>query len=144
MKEDISKRKYDLTTLKFISIFENITNAHVVDAFFNSQGVFVVIVEPGDAKIAIGRNGEKVKNVMAIIKKPIKIVEYNSDPVKFLSNLLLPLVVDSIESKDGGIIIKDKNREKRSLIIGRESQNLKELENIMKRFFDIKFIKVVG
>ena len=78
-----------------------------------------------------------------MLKRKIKIVEFNSDMIKFITNLLYPYKVESI-NVDGKIVtIHDEDTKTKGLIIGAKAQNLRQYESIVKKYFDIEEIKVV-
>ena len=77
-----------------------------------------------------------------MLNKRIKVVEFSSDVLQFIKNMLYPLQTSGIENKDDVIEIRSDTKTK-SLIIGRNQQNLKNLISIVKRFFDIQEIRVV-
>ena len=80
-------RDFTSKTLRLLTIFENITNVSVRDCF-TDNGVIYYIVEPGDAKKAIGKNGILIKNAEKIIGKKIKIFEYSSNVEIFVKNMI--------------------------------------------------------
>ena len=78
-----------------------------------------------------------------MLKKKIKVVEFNSDVLQFIKNLLYPLQTTNIENNDGSVAITGPDTKTKALIIGRDKQNLNNLIAIVKRYFDVKDIKVV-
>ena len=102
-----------------------------------SSSQLIFIVEQGHASKAIGKNGVNVKKIESLVNKKIKIVEYNNDPIIFIKSLIFPLKVkDAILNNDTIEIQADTNT--KALLIGRNSQNLVHLNNIIKNYFDYK------
>ena len=63
------------------------------------------------------------------------IFEFDSDPCKFLRNLVHPLKLESVEVKGDDIIVKDSNRQTKSLLIGRGGKNLSYYKEVVSRYF---------
>ncbi|MCK4520949.1 MAG: NusA-like transcription termination signal-binding factor [Nanoarchaeota archaeon] len=134
------KIKYDMAVMKYISLFETVTRTKVKDCISDNNLLFVV--EPGYLSRAIGKGGVNVRKLEGILKKKIRIIEFNPDVKLFVKNLLYPINVESIEEEDNVIIIKDSSTKTKGMIIGRDSQNLNFYKSIAGRYFDIKDIIV--
>ena len=123
----------DKDLIQKINLFEELTHATVKEVF-NSNG-FLIIVNFGDVGKAVGKNGNNIKRYSDMIKERVKIVEYNSDYLMFLKNLIMPLKVDKIEEKDGFINLYSDTKTK-ALLIGRNQKNLELYNKILKKYFD--------
>jgi transcription termination/antitermination protein NusA len=135
------KIKYDINLMKFMQLFENITHAKLKDCISNEQLIF--IVQDGEIGKAIGKGGSNVRRLEELLKKKIKIVEFNSDIKQFIRNFILPLQVKDINQEENIITIEGPDTKTKGLLIGRERKNLENLKNIVKRYFEIEDIKVV-
>jgi len=128
-----------LTTeiIGYINLFENITRARVKDCY---QGVesLIFIVQEGEAGKAIGKGGDHIKRLNQMLKKRIKVVEFNSDPVKFVSNLILPIKADVHLEGEKTIIIEGRGAKFKQAVLGRERKNLKEIQTIVSNYFDVE------
>lgn len=136
----VTKIKYDSEIMKLMTLFESMTGAKLKDCILNERLLF--IVEGNEIGKAIGKKGSNIKRLENMLNKRIKVVEFNPDVLQFIKNLLYPLQTSGIENNDDVISIQADTKTK-SLIIGREQQNLKNLISIVKRFFDIQKIRVV-
>ena len=136
----VTKIKYDAEIMKLMPLFENITGAKLKDCISNERLLF--IVEENEIGKAIGKRGSNIKKLESMLNKRIKVVEFNTDVLQFIKNMLYPLQASSIENNDDVIAIQADTKTK-SLIIGRNQQNLNNLISIVKRFFDIEGINVV-
>ena len=136
----VTKIKYDSEIMKLMTLFESMTGAKLKDCILNERLLF--IVEENEIGKAIGKKGSNIKRLENMLNKRIKVVEFNQDVLQFIKNLLYPLQTSGIENNDDVIEIKSDTKTK-SLIIGRNQQNLKNLISIVKRFFDIQGIRVV-
>jgi N utilization substance protein A len=133
----------DKSSLAFMSSFERITKAKVKD--FTEYGeMLLFIVQPGELFKAIGPKGINVKKLSNKLKKRIKIVEFNDDVLVFVKNMIHPLKATNITQEGSIITIESDEAKTKGLLIGRNAQNLRQLEKVVKRYFkDIEEIKVV-
>jgi NusA-like KH domain protein len=133
--------------MQAMTLFENITHAKVKDYFEDPvQGRLVFIVLPGELWKALGKESSNVKRLENAFKKKIKIVEFSDDILKFISNMAHPLKVKNVsrDETDNEIVIVDGgDMQTRGLLIGRNAKNLRNLEKNVRRFFEVKEIKVV-
>ena len=127
--------------MKYMALFEKITRTSIKDCIIYENQIIFIITSDNIAK-AVGKNGSNVKLLENKLGKKIRIVKFNEDCVKFTQNLIYYLKNTKIEKKDNNIIITGPDTKTKALLIGRNSQNLRKLESIIKRFFDIKEIKI--
>ncbi len=100
--------KFDTDSIRCIGLFESQTGVTVKDCMINGNKITFVVKE-GQAGMAIGKNGSNVKNLQDMLKKKVEIIEFNNDPLTFISNLLRPLNIANAytsESSDSRKIIK--------------------------------------
>jgi transcription termination/antitermination protein NusA len=137
-----SKIIFNSDMIKIMSIFTNITSVNAKDCI-ESNNKMIFIVDENMAGKAIGKQGINIKKLEAKIKKKVKIVEYNKDVIRFIQNLIYPYKAKDIVMEDNIYTITPIDNYTRGLLIGRNAINLNENENIIKRYFNIKKIKVV-
>ena len=65
----MTKIKYDMSLMKFISVFETLTRTNAKDCYENKNGYLVFVVGPGQAGKAIGKNAANVKRLESMLKK---------------------------------------------------------------------------
>ncbi len=135
------KIKYDMDLMKYMSLFETLTQAKLKDCILGERLLF--IVEEGQMGKAIGKKGVNVKKIEGVLKKKIRLVEYSSDVLQFVRNLVYPLNVNEVKREEDCVVIAAPDTNTRSLLIGRDRNNLNELKTIVKRYFDVEDIKVV-
>lgn len=128
--------------MKFISLFETITRAKLKDAV-DEESRLLFVVEEGEIGKAIGKNGMNVKRLENVLNKRIRIVEFNNDLLQFVRNLIYPLAAREIKEENKIVIIAGNDAKTKGLLIGRDAQNLRAYENVVKRYFEIEGIKVV-
>lgn len=142
----MTKIIYDQETLQKMRLFEDITRAKLKDFFDDPvQGRLVFIVQEGNLWKALGKKSANVKRLEKSFGRKIKIVEYSEDIVVFIKNMVQPLKVNDVKKEDdeGVYIIDGGDVQTRGLLIGRNAKNLRNLEENIRRFFDIKEIKVI-
>jgi N utilization substance protein A len=138
----MTRIKYSADLMKYMSFFEALTTVKLKDCFTtNSQLVFVV--QEGQAGKAIGKNGYNAKKIEKALKKKIKIMEFDTDVTKFVSNLIYPLKAKEVREENGLVTIIGGDVKTKALLIGRNSQNLQSTEEILRRYFHIKGIRVI-
>ena len=125
-----------------MSMFESITRAKLKDCVIDSNSMLIFIVEENEMGRAIGKGGQNVRRLERMLNRKIKIVEFNSQAIQFVQNLIYPLTPKEIKEEDGNIIIIGKDTKTKGLLIGRDSRNLKNYNSIVKRFIDIDELKV--
>ena len=129
--------------MKIFSLFENITHTHVKDTL-NKEDMIVFIVEEGQVGKAVGKQGANIKKLTRLLRKKIKIVEYSSDLLRFIENVVMPLKTALVTEEKGVVTITPPDSNTRGLLIGRGGANLRLFEEIVKRYYDIKEIKVIS
>ena len=136
------KIKFDINLMKTISLFENITKASVKDCIEQGERL-VFIVKQGEMAKAIGPKGKNIRKLEGMLKKKLKIVEYSDDLIEFVKNIVSPIKPADIAEEEGIVTITPADSTSRGLLIGRGAVNLRGFEDIIKRYFPIKEMKVV-
>ena len=134
--------KLTLDSINNINIFENLTGAKVKDCF-SENGKLVFLVEEGNVKLAIGKNGSNVKRVSKVLKKDIKIIAFSAEVCKFVSNLIYPNKADEINLEGKIVTITVSDNVIKGRIFGRSRENLKRINSVVKNYFDVEDVKVV-
>ena len=133
---------YDTKLMQWMTLFENLSGVRLKDAFLRNSNV-IFIVEKGNLFRAVGKNGATVKKIENLIKKKIRIIEFNEDICKFVDNFIYPIKAEKIEFENKILKIYVHGAGTKGLLIGRESKNLKELKEILSRYFEIDDIKIM-
>lgn len=137
------KIKFDANLIKFMSLFQSLTRSKLKDCIDDGEKL-VFIVEPGELFKALGKNASNLKRLENKFKKKVRIIEFHSEKLTFISKAIAPLKVDDIEEKDGIVTLKSSDTKTKGLLIGRAAKNLRNLESVVQRYFpDVKEIKVV-
>ena len=125
----IVKMKLNRDLIQYIGLFEKITRTGVKNCFFQGE-CLVFVVNPGQKSKAIGKNAINVKKVSNLIKKRVKIIEFNQDPVKFINGYIYPVEAETVVVDDG-VEVKVKSSKDKGLLIGRNKKNLLEDEMVI-------------
>jgi transcription termination/antitermination protein NusA len=134
--------KLNRDLIQYIGLFEKITRTRVKNCFFQGE-CLVFVVGLGQKSKAIGRGATNAKRISALIKKRVKIVEHNSDPVKFINGYIYPVEAETVRNDNGSVEIKVKSLKDKGLLIGRNRKNLDDLKSVVDYYFKIKDIKIV-
>lgn len=121
----------------YINLFENLTRSRVKDCY---QGInaLIFIVYEGEAGKAIGKRGENIKRLTNLLKKRIKVVEFNDNPVKFISNLISPIKTDIHLEGEKTVVIEGRGIKFKQAVLGPERKNLKEIQDIVSHYFNLE------
>ena len=132
-------RQFTKETIDYINLFESLTKSKIKDCFVNN--IILFIVEDGYIGRAVGRKGRNVTMISRLIKKRIKLVEFNKSIEIFVKNLIYP-IQGKIYKENNLVCIELNKSSDKAIILGRDKKNLQELQNIVNKYFDIK-IKVI-
>jgi N utilization substance protein A len=131
-------------TLRYISLFENVTRTHVKDCL-ETEDKLVFVVDPGQANRAVGKGGENVIRMKNTTGKNIQVIEYSDEPEEFIRNVFYSYNVQNVVIENRGNIVhatvtvdpKVKGR-----AIGKNGRNLKIARDIVNRHHNIQSISV--
>ena len=137
------KIKYDVNSMKYMHLFESITRAKPRSCFVDSLKHVVFVVYEGEIGKAIGQKGANIKRLETLLKKKVKVIEYSTDLNQFVRNLIYPIKFKEITEEEGIITIASEDFKSRGLLIGKSANNLRNYEDIIKKFFPIKEVKIV-
>jgi N utilization substance protein A len=136
------KITFDTELLKLMALFENITHAQLKDCFFDREKL-VFLVDEGEMGKALGKNKMNIVKLEKMLKRKVKIVEFNPNRLQFITNYLAPLRVIGIREEDDIVTVTGADTKTKGLIIGIKAQNLRNLEKIASKYFTVQEIKVV-
>ena len=138
-----------LTTdqMRLMSLFQNVTGATARDCVEDEkQNRVIFVVNTGKMGLAIGKGGAHIKSLQNIVKKNVELVEYDPDPVKFLTNMLNAKLISDVKLNtrpDGtkqAIVIVDTG--KKGIVVGREGRNAEKARLLAKRYFGITSVLI--
>lgn len=132
--------KLDTNAIKYIAVFEGMTNAKIKDCMIEDTQIVFVVME-GQMGLAIGKNGLNVKEVQQAIGKPVKLFEYSTKPEDFIKKLFEPIELKKVE-----IVQKDSDKVVRVFLdthakgkaIGKKGENIQRIKTLLERHHGIK------
>jgi N utilization substance protein A len=136
------KITFDTEILKFMALFENMTRSKLKDCFFDRDKL-VFLVDPGEMGKALGKNKMHVIKLEKMLKRKVKIVEFNPERMQFITNYLAPLKILNVKEEGDIVTVTGADTKTKGLIIGIKAQNLRNLEKIVGKYFTIQEIKVI-
>jgi N utilization substance protein A len=129
--------KFDTETIRLMTLFENLTGTSVKDCLIDENTIYLVVGE-GELGIAIGKNGNSVKNAENMMNKTIKLFEYSDDLSKFVKNLIPKVTSVTIHNQDDRVVIEVRvEKNDRAMVIGRNGKNLKIFKELLKRSHNV-------
>jgi N utilization substance protein A len=138
-----------LTTdeMRLMSLFQSVTKVTARDCLDDQKyDRIIFVVNEGKMGLAIGKNGSNIKSLHNILKRNVELVEYFSDPSKFLKHVFNSKFINEIklsEKTDGSsqaIVFVDAS--KKGLVVGREGRNAERARLLAKRYFDISTVMI--
>jgi len=133
---------FNTESIRLLTLFENITNAPVRDCFMNNDVVYY-IVEEGKIGLAIGKNGNSIKNVERVLGKKVKVFEYSKKPENFVKNLIPQCKeINVLKEKDTIKVEIRVSKNDKGFVIGRGGEKIKIYKEILKRVHNISDIQV--
>ncbi len=136
--------KFNEKTLRYVSLFEDVTGTKVVDCIDIPEKV-IFLVKQGQIEQAIGKGGKNVTNVSNKIDRNVHVIEYCDDPETLLKNIFYSYGVKDIDIKEkndvlhGTVEVKPENKAR---AIGKKGRNLSIARMIMMRHSDISSVSV--
>lgn len=137
----MGKIVFDQELLGIMNLLNNLSRARIKDCFLE-EDTYYVVVEKGDIGLMIGKGGMNIKKIKEALRKSVKVIEYNDDPIRFVQSLIHPVRVEEISLEDKVVSIKGGDRKINGLLFGRDGKNIKLINKTVKRFFDVE-VKIV-
>jgi N utilization substance protein A len=139
--------KFTSTEMRYIALFESITNASAKDCIVDEeQGRVIFIINEGQIGVAIGRGGRNIHTLERMTGKKHEIIEYSEDPVRFIKNALKPAFVKEVrvtERADGKkMAVVAVNPKDKGVAIGKNGKNAERLRFLAKRYFQIQNVSI--
>ena len=132
---------FDTETIRLITLFENLTGTGVKDCLIdNSVNTVYFVVEEGKVGMAIGKNGDSVKNVEHLIKKNIKIFEFSSNLNDFIKKIIPQGIEIKVRNEDRIMVEVKVEKKDKAMVIGRDGKNLKLYKELLGRNYGVNEI----
>ena len=132
---------FDTETIRLITLFENLTGTGVKDCLIdNSVNTVYFVVEEGKVGMAIGKNGDSVKNVENLIKKNIKIFEFSNNLNDFIKKIIPQGIEIKVRNEDRIMVEVRVEKKDKAMVIGRDGKNLKLYKELLGRNYGVNEI----
>ena len=134
--------------LRHMALLQDLTGVTVRDCIIDTNSNTVIyIVNPGQAGIAVGRNGVNVKRLREILNKNVEIVEWADSLEDLVKNLFLParvLGMKLLSAANGRkILFVTVDPRDKGLAIGKGGRNVNKARLVLKRYYDIDVVTIV-
>lgn len=137
------KITYTQELIGTMALFDKITHVALKDCFEDKHGLLTFVVDAQELGRAIGKSAVCVRKLEQLLKRRIRILGFHSDIKEFVRYVIHPLQA-TVEQEDTVLLLKNDDRKTKSLLIGRNAQNLRNTESIIQRYFsNIVEVKVV-
>jgi N utilization substance protein A len=139
--------KITSTEMRYIALFESITNASAKDCIVDEeQGRVIFVVNEGQIGVAIGRGGRNIRTLERMTGKKHELIEYSEDAAQFIKNALKPAAVKEVrisERTDGKTMaVVTVNPKDKGVAIGKNGKNAERLRFLAKRYFQIQNVSI--
>lgn len=139
--------KITSTEMRYIALFESVTNASAKDCIVDEeQGRVIFVVNEGQIGVAIGRGGRNIHTLERMTGKKHELIEYSEDPAQFIKNALKPAAVKEVrisERTDGKTMaVVTVNPKDKGVAIGKNGKNAERLRFLAKRYFQISNVSI--
>ena len=131
--------------MRCIALFESVTGAGVKDCVIGDS-CLVFVVRPGDAGVAIGRGGSRVKLLRRMFGVNVEVVEYAEDLVGFVKNSFAPARVRQVrvvEKGDSGrVVVVSIEPSDKGVAIGRNGRKAERNRLLVRRYFGVESVVI--
>lgn len=123
----------------YMNALEDISGAKAKNCVIFPDHV-AFLVRENQMGLAIGKNGETIRNLRKKIGKNVEVIEWNDSPKEFLSKAIMPVKALGVELEGNIAILRldSENRRKMQESMGR----LRRIKEIMKNTYDVSEIRV--
>jgi len=136
------KIRFTSDEMQYIALFESVTGAVATDCIIDKErDRIIIIVKAGDAGLAIGKHGSRIKLLKRMVRKDIEIVEYADNPEDFIKNSFAPArikeirITDRLDNRKVAVVTVE-NRDK-GIAIGKSGKTAERTRFLAKRYFQI-------
>lgn len=126
---------FDTETIRLITLFENLTGSEIRDCLIDDcNNTIYFVVEEGKIGMAIGKDGNSIRNVEGLIKRDIRVFEFSEELNRFVKNLI-PQATDIrvVNEKDSVVVEVRVDKRDKPLVIGRDGRNQKLYKELLQR-----------
>jgi len=135
----------DMQLMRYINLFEKLSRVSTTNCFVYNNTIIFAIPKNKISK-AIGKEGVIMKKLSLTFGKKAKVIEMpeetDTDSIeRFVEDVVSPVEFSKLEEEGAGVVIKA-GRQSKAALIGRNRARVEELEEILKRFFNIEKVRI--
>ncbi len=127
--------------LRFVAILENLTGTVPRDCvWIADENRVIFVIDSNDIGKVIGIGGSTIDRVRQQLNKTVEIVEYSTEPEKFVQKCLAPARISKVSitkkrtQKQAIVTVRSSEKGK---AIGKNGRNIARSRLLMKRHFNI-------
>jgi len=135
---------FDEQTIRYVALFQELTNTTVVDCVETPDRIIFVVKE-GQIGRAIGKRGDHIARLRRKLNRDIHVVEFAEKPERFIANVFRNYEVKKVEIEDRhGVAHATVTVEttKKGKAIGRDGRNLRAARDLIARHHPIQSVSV--
>ena len=128
-----------MKVMRYINLFYKISKITPKHCFMYNSTIIFVVPQSSISK-AIGDNGKNIKEISDILNRKVKVVGVPKgieDAEKFVSTIIYPTQIKSVELRGDNLII-NAGQQSKAMLIGRNKIRLEEMRKIIKDYFGKK------
>lgn len=139
-----SKIRLGSDEIKFMTLFESLTGATVVDCV-KEENTLGFLVKKGDMGRAIGKQGANIEKVRQSVGRSVLLVEEGDNQQEFMKKLFEPVRIRKIQFKENdgekNAVIEVDKKDRRK-VLGSEGMRIKIARQLARRHHMIDDIVV--
>ena len=135
---------FDEQTIRYVALFQELTNATVVDCV-ETEDRIIFVVKEGQLGRAIGKGGDHIARIRRQLNRDVHVVEFADEPERFIANVFRNYEVKKVEIEDrNGVTHATVTVEptKKGKAIGRDGRNLRAARDLIARHHPIQSVSV--
>ena len=130
--------------MRYINLLDKTSRVKTRRCFVYNTIIFFAVPKRNVSR-AIGPAAINVKKLQAKLGKRIRIIAENSgikDAKRFISDIVEPVKIKSLEIKDGKMIVSADGMQNKAMLFGRNKRRFFELKKIVQDIFGME-LKIV-
>lgn len=134
----------DMQSMRYLNLFAKISHVHTTNCF-SYNNVLIFAVPKAMVSKAIGPKAANIKKLSEVLRRKVKIIAKplgDSDVAEFIKSVIEPTEFNSLEVKDGTVLISA-GRQNKAMLIGRNRIREKELTDILARTLKINKLRIL-
>lgn len=131
---------------RYIEELRILTKSTALDCVIDDRFDRVIyVIRQGDMGLAIGKKGENIRRLQAVLGKRIEMVEFAEIPDEFIANIFKPAEIVGIDrsAENGPVNVLVRQRSDLGIAIGKAGCNIEKARILCRRFCGIEIGEVL-